>query len=287
MWELKDGLVCCPKLGNELPFTSICGHSAAGDRIVGGGEADLNVFPWMAMLLYQNHATSEINTYCAGSLITNRYVLTAAHCVHNMPSDLSLHSVRLGEHNISSDPDCHVKRKFCAPPHVEVDVEYVVVHVDFLRGGRKMNQNDIALLRLQMPVRYSRAIKPICLWGSHDFKTNSTFQVAGWGRTETDRFSQVLMKGLIKKREFGRCSERTSDLNSGFQMCAGGLDGSDTCVGDSGSPLMATMGQSYEEYIYIAGITSIGNTNCGMTGVPAVYIKISAFIDWITFNLRP
>lgn len=44
-------------------------------RIVGGDEAGVDEFPWMAKLIYFKRF------YCGGMLINDRYVLTAAHCV--------------------------------------------------------------------------------------------------------------------------------------------------------------------------------------------------------------
>ncbi|XP_052840235.1 spaetzle-processing enzyme [Drosophila gunungcola] len=289
--DLRSQTICCPMPGNELPNTEICGQSEAVVRIMGGSEAAPNAYPWMAMLLYRNLSSREINSFCAGSLINNRYVLTAAHCVYNMPGELILKSVRLGEHDTTSNPDCtfHGARRFCAPPHMEIEVETIVVHEKFHMGGMSINQNDIALLRLRMPVRYSRGIRPICVRGPHNIRTNYGFRIAGWGKTETGRHSPVLLSGIIGKRNLDRCSEKSPDLNFDIysQICAGGLDGNDTCVGDSGSPLMATMGQGLNEYVYLAGITSNGPPACGMIGWPAVYTKTSAFVEWIQNNIWP
>lgn len=55
-----------------------CGTTARmKTRIVGGRPADPKEWPWMAALLRQGAIQ-----YCGGVLITNRHVLTAAHCVY-------------------------------------------------------------------------------------------------------------------------------------------------------------------------------------------------------------
>lgn len=44
-------------------------------RIIGGNQSDISAYPWMAALYYRRLFT------CGGSLINDRYILTAAHCV--------------------------------------------------------------------------------------------------------------------------------------------------------------------------------------------------------------
>ena len=61
------------------------------------------------------------------------------------------------------------------------------------------------------------------------------------------------------------------------------IKGKDTCKGDSGGPLVIlTISGTY----YLAGIVSYGSKNCA-TGVPAMYTRVSGFVDWITDNLEP
>lgn len=81
-----DIQVCCPQNKIELADKSLipepeleqCGIQANDNRIVGGTIAELDEFPWMALLQYKKGR--KIEAGCAGSLINNRYVVTAAHC---------------------------------------------------------------------------------------------------------------------------------------------------------------------------------------------------------------
>ena len=61
------------------------------------------------------------------------------------------------------------------------------------------------------------------------------------------------------------------------------IKGKDTCKGDSGGPLVTrTISGTY----YQAGIVSYGSKNCA-SGVPAIYTRVSGFVDWIIDNLEP
>lgn len=67
------------------------------------------------------------------------------------------------------------------------------------------------------------------------------------------------------------------------QICAGGVQGRDSCTGDSGGPLMTVYNDNSEQW-YIEGIVSFGTT-CGTKGWPGVYTKVNAYLDWINENL--
>lgn len=71
------------------------------------------------------------------------------------------------------------------------------------------------------------------------------------------------------------------------QVCAGGVENKDSCVGDSGGPLMV-LDITNTEHNYIAyGIVSIGPRNCGMKNSPSVYTRVADYIDWIRNHLQP
>lgn len=69
-------------------------------------------------------------------------------------------------------------------------------------------------------------------------------------------------------------------------MCAGGNKGEDTCSGDSGGPLMDSKLIGAQMRKTVVGIVSFGPGTCGIEDQPAVYTKVSEFLDWILDNMK-
>lgn len=66
-----------------------CGRTI-GSRIMGGEDAGIGKFSWMGRLAYRNKSSGRVSYRCAGSLVSDRYVLTAGHCVSNLIESLEL-----------------------------------------------------------------------------------------------------------------------------------------------------------------------------------------------------
>lgn len=74
------------------------------------------------------------------------------------------------------------------------------------------------------------------------------------------------------------------------QMCAGGEEGRDSCVGDSGSALMREERPKIKGHVRqykLIGVVSFGPRLCGTAGIPGVYTRIRHYLDWILENVRP
>lgn len=130
--------------------------------------------------------------HCGGTLINSRYVITAAHCIQSIPSAWRLNSIRFGENDLNQNPDCegYGSSRDCADPHINVPVEQVIVHDQYI-AYNEQQYNDIALVRLTRNVKFTSFIKPICLPISNEL-VEKTFvgdrmEVVGWGKTETSK----------------------------------------------------------------------------------------------------
>ena len=71
-------------------LATICGHALPGTRIVGGEEAEIGAYPWLALLGYTMSGRRGITYACGGALIGNNYILTAAHCVTGLQNGIKL-----------------------------------------------------------------------------------------------------------------------------------------------------------------------------------------------------
>lgn len=305
------GLVCCADEGSQrsetvnktssnniggvrlpIPGSGECGIHTS-DKIFGGTAIAIDEHPWMILLEYNDNGNSIFG--CGGALLNNRYVLTAAHCIRTSPR---LKSVRLGEWNIKTQDDCN-ENGVCSDPVLNIPIEQTITHKDYHQSDVN-SHHDIALIRLARPVRYSYFIKPICLPMDIKLRGDVTdlgkqFTVAGWGRTENGRWSDIKLKVDVNGVDLVRCSQVygnywTPQLQrelSHDQICAGGEQDRDSCGGDSGGPLMREFRDSSgNHYVYLAGLVSYGPTQCGMGGWPGVYTRVTSYLEWIQNNIR-
>lgn len=70
------------------------------------------------------------------------------------------------------------------------------------------------------------------------------------------------------------------------QMCVGGQMGKDSCTGDSGGPLMASLSLDGPPRYFLVGIVSYGPQACSVKQTPGIYTNVSAYMEWILDNIR-
>ncbi|CAG9806987.1 unnamed protein product [Chironomus riparius] len=279
---------------SKLPTAPNCGFHI-DNRIVGGVETSIEDYPWIAKILYLK-SNNKTGSHCGGSLINERYVLSAAHCERRIPPSWKLTAVRLGDWDTRTNPDCQKfnNEELCNDPYVDVDVIEIIVHPEYIPLSPSQ-PNDIMMLKLKDTVEFSKWIKPICLphdpsVGGIDF-TKLSLEVAGFGKTDNATSSNVKMRldvdGVDQERCTGYYGPKSVSITS-YQICAGGVEGRDSCNGDSGGPLMRS--GSFPNTIYphflLVGIVSFGPKKCGTKDAPGVYTRVSEYIDWINSNIN-
>uniref|UniRef100_A0A8C8YW15 Peptidase S1 domain-containing protein n=1 Tax=Prolemur simus TaxID=1328070 RepID=A0A8C8YW15_PROSS len=233
-------------------------------RIVGGSPAPERKWPWQVSL-----QTSDKHI-CGGSLITNRWVMTAAHCIHGHLE----YTVKMGDTNV----------KHHSTSAVVVPVEDIVIHQYY---NSFTLQNDIALALLAFPVKYSTHIQPVCLpEKTFMVKTDTECWVTGWGKlNQKGRVGQLEAELTIIRHE--NCSEiirvkkgRVGQLVKEGMVCGYNAQGKDACQGDSGGPLVCELNDAWIQ----VGIVSWG-IGCSSKGIPAVYTEVSFYKDWVNSRL--
>lgn len=241
------------------------------DLIVGGEAAKPGEFPHQALLGYPNDDAPEGYKFdCGGSLISERFVLTAAHCFAQGYPKI----IRLGEHSLTEEYD----------NQVDFEIEEFFKHP---KHKFRTSYNDIALIKLNQDVKFSKLIRPACLWTGDSFNVSSVI-ATGFGLNDTAGDSaDILQKVMLDFLDREQCDEKFRKqpkfpqgvLDS--QLCIGSKrGGKDTCQGDSGGPIQVITEPKGCTY-HVLGLTSTALQGCGIGQSAAIYTKVSSYIDWI------
>ncbi|XP_058457835.1 polyserase-2 [Malaya genurostris] len=234
-------------------------------------EETENVWPWHVALY------NSTNDYIAGgSIISERFVLTAAHVTfrneHIALHPFELH-VRMGIKDLR-DPQNYTRY---------ANVSKIIRYPNY---DTKLMVNDLALLQLTNAIEFSSYISPICLWpvggpNLDDLAATEQGTVVGWGYTENSTISQVLREAKMSIINFQSCVENTKSfqplLTEGRNYCAGNRAETTVCRGDSGGGMYFMIDFTW----YLRGIVNQG-TPTQDTRYPCDPKKEVIFMD-VTF----
>ncbi|XP_053275740.1 transmembrane protease serine 6 [Pleuronectes platessa] len=258
----------CPDASDEKQCD--CGLRKASSRIVGGTNASEGEWPWQASLqLGGAHI-------CGGALISNQWVVSAAHCFYDdRHSSASLWRVHLGKLLLSpSSPTEEVAR-----------VLEIHLHKDY---DNRTHDYDLVLLKLDRPPSPPQAgpALPVCLPPpTHPLEPGLLCWVTGWGAlSEGGKASNALQKVDVRLVSEEDCVLSYGNIVTPRMLCAGYSAGEkDACQGDSGGPLVC---QGPSGRWLLVGVVSWGK-GCARPGYYGVYTRITRLTDWIKKVIAP
>jgi len=232
------------------PLVDPKGPAPAMPRIVGGIEATPNSWPHQVALFIDDMY------FCGGSLISNEWVLTAAHCMDGA----GFVNVVMGAHNIRQNEASQVSM-------TSYD------HFTHENWNSWLLTNDLALIKLPSPVEFNDNIQAVKL-PSFDISVGTVVTPTGWGRPSDSAsgISDVLRQVDVPVMDNDSCDAVYGIVGDGV-VCIDATGGKGTCNGDSGGPLNHN-GMTY-------GITSFGSSAGCEKGYPDAFTRVNYYLDWI------
>ena len=225
-------------------------------RIVGGIEVDPS--------LDDTSFVVSIGGRCAGTIIDEKWILTAAHCEPIFDTQVTAGSINL----IATD-------------RITLKIAKAYVHPDYWDKA-----NDFALLELATPIDFAANprlskidIADTNLESAGGLEPGMIATVYGWGLTSEYGDLPSTMRQLdvpLVSRSVANSRKGYNGQINETMIVAGYLYGEkDSCQGDSGGPLINKKTRS------LIGVVSYGE-GCGRKHKYGVYSNVSNGNEWIT-----
>jgi len=234
-----------------------CGRAGRETRISGGTEARPNQFPWMVRL-----------EGCGGSLISDRHILTAHHCINHGGTQRG-DTVKVAVHNQTDPAD-----------YQEAKVEEI-----YYPSSSQAGNHDIAIITLASPLTFATKIQPVCLPSSAEKAyEGEKVTTMGWGMTHQGSGQSPILRHV--QLTVAEDEDKTDNFLWTKAQVEDGV-AQDSCNGDSGGPLVHR-DEVTGRYTIIGTVVGEGYSCESNTGHDknGKWAKVTAHLSWIHSILR-
>lgn len=263
--------------GRDLPEDYIAAvkryQQGLSYKITGGEPVPPNSHPWQVSLGVSWVPDQKEAHFCGGSIVNEKWIVTAAHCVRGLLTEDYLIVVGTTVLNNTSPRYAGTR---------------IIVHPQYDQGN---NDNDIALVELKEPLKLGGIVKSIAFVGTEAEESalvqGKTLRVTGWGSDGKDKSKTTVLNYIdVPYVSRDSCNEFSAYNKAVTErmLCAGSSPKIkneklwlDACQGDSGGPLIASINSVKP---VLVGIVSWGK-GCGLPNKFGVYSRVSSFSPWL------
>lgn len=222
-------------------------------RIVGGTDAPQASAPYQVSIM---------NTFgehvCGGSIISDEWILTAAHCLE---WPIQYLKIVTGSNDYTK-------------PGAEYLVDAAKKHCEH---DKPAYHNDIALIHTATRISFDERTQPIKLATKDSgLKAGDKVTLTGWGSVKAwGRYATQLQTIDLAYVEHASCEKSVRNANwlGEGHICTYTKEGEGSCHGDSGGPLI-------DQEHNLVGVVNWGEA-CAV-GYPDVFASVAYYHDWIT-----
>ncbi|XP_011701835.1 PREDICTED: chymotrypsin-2-like isoform X2 [Wasmannia auropunctata] len=241
--------------GLIIACLALTAYGLPNPQIVGGSDALDGAYPYQVSLR-DNPFVPYRSHFCSGAIISERYIITSAHCIiPYLPYSVY---AAVGSNNLDDiDVVLHPVRK-------------LITHAGY---NSELHIHDIGLIQVRNNIVFTEYVQPIALPTDDRNYGNYPLVATGWGRLWLggpipNHLQEIIVRGYE--------SDYANELCSKYEhtMCTYlGYSGQGMCHGDDGGPLVADN--------VLVGLVSYSYHPC--TGGPDVYTKVFFYRSWIKY----